>query len=248
MSAIFVAGTGTDVGKTHLCGLLLGFLHQRGIDAGYQKWVATGPESPPADLEACLRLAGLPLVPELAGNQVVYSFALPASPHLAAERAGKAIDPELIRAKYAEALSLHELLIVEGVGGLMVPLNRELLLADLLQELKIPTLIVARSGLGTINHTLLTLEALRHREIPVLGVVFSDAESAEDELLVEDNMRTIAAMGQVRVFGRLPRWVDPARARAGFIPVGLTIAKILGLCSDAFREAGSSPCPESDPR
>ena len=84
MSAIFVAGTGTNVGKTHVCGLLLDFFQKNGCRAGYQKWVATGPEFPPADLQACLGMAGLPLVPELVSSQVVYHFALPASPHLAA--------------------------------------------------------------------------------------------------------------------------------------------------------------------
>jgi len=229
MSAIFVAGTDTNVGKTHVCGLLLDFLRKNGSDAGYQKWAATGPEFPPADLEECLRIAGLPFVPELVSSQVVYHFALPASPHLAAEQQGAVIDPALIRARYQEMLARHELLIVEGVGGLLVPLNRELLLVDLLGELKIPTLIVARSGLGTINHTLLTLEALRHRGIPVLGVVFSDATDEEDELLVADNMRTIAEMGRVQVFGRLRRCVDPAQARLDFVPVGKAIAEALRL-------------------
>ncbi|OGR00060.1 MAG: dethiobiotin synthase [Deltaproteobacteria bacterium RIFOXYD12_FULL_55_16] len=229
MSAIFVAGTDTNVGKTHICGLLLDFLRKKGLAAGYQKWVATGPESPPADLAACLKMARLPLAPELLPSQVVYHFALPASPHLAAERAGEVIKPELIRARYQEMLARYELLIVEGVGGLMVPLNRELLLVDLLRELKIPTLLVAKSGLGTINHTLLSLAALRHRDIPVLGVVFSEAALAEDELLVEDNMRTIAEMGKVRVFGRLRRCPDPAQARADFVPVGLAMVETLGL-------------------
>ena len=119
--------------------------------------------------------------------------------------------------------------MVEGVGGLMVPLNRELLLVDLLRELKISTLVVARSGLGTINHTLLTLEALRHRGIPVLGVVFSDAVPDEDELLVEDNMRTIAEMGRVLVFGRFRRCVDPAQARLDFVPAGKAIVEALSL-------------------
>lgn len=227
MNAIFVAGTDTNVGKTHVCGLLLDFLRKEGVKAGYQKWAATGPESPPADLKACLGMAGIPLEPELVGSQVVYHFALPASPHLAAEQEGKRVDPELIRQKYQEMSARYELLVIEGVGGIMVPLNRELLLVDLLQELKIATLVVAKSGLGTINHTLLTLEGLRQRGIPVLGVVFSDGASDEDDLLAEDNMRTIAKIGQVRVFGRLRRSPDPVEARAAFVPVGRAIALAL---------------------
>ncbi|MFA6465377.1 MAG: dethiobiotin synthase, partial [Desulfurivibrionaceae bacterium] len=84
-----------------------------------------------------------------------------------------------------------------------------------------------RSGLGTINHTLLTLEALRHRDIPVLGVVFSDGGPEEDTLLVEDNMRTVAEMGRVRFFGRLHRCVDPGKARLDFVPVGKAISEAL---------------------
>jgi dethiobiotin synthetase len=227
MNAIFVAGTDTNVGKTHVCGLLLDFLRKEGVKAGYQKWAATGPEFPPADLKACLGMAGIPLEPELVGSQVVYYFALSASPHLAGEQEGKRVDPELIRQKYQEMSARYELLVIEGVGGIMVPLNRELLLVDLLQELKIATLVVAKSGLGTINHTLLTLEGLRRRGIPVLGVVFSDGASGEDDLLAEDNMRTIAEIGQVRVFGRLRRSPDPVEARAAFVPVGRAIALAL---------------------
>ena len=233
--ATFVAGTDTNVGKTHVCGLLLDFLSKKGLAAGYQKWVATGPESPPADLVECLRIAQLPLLPHLISSQVVYHFALPASPHFAAEQTGAQVDPELIRIRYQEMLACHELLIVEGVGGLLVPLNRELLLVDLLRELKMPALVVARSGLGTINHTLLTLEAMRHRDIPVLGVVFSDAASDEDLLLAEDNMRTIAEMGQVQVFGRLRHYPDPAQARLDFVPVGMAIAEALEVSDHRAR-------------
>lgn len=223
MSAIFVAGTGTDVGKTYLCGLLLDFLLKEGVKVGYQKWAATGPENPPADLAQCLGMAGVPLVPELVSSQVVHHFKLAASPHLAAEQEGRIVEPELIRKKYQEMRVLYELLLVEGVGGVLVPLRRDLLLIDLLAELKIPTLVVAKSGLGTINHTLLTLAALRQREIPVLGVVFSDSSPAEDALLVADNLRTIAEMGQVAVLGRLPYSPDPDIAKQGFVPIGQAI-------------------------
>jgi len=223
MSAIFVAGTDTNVGKTHVCGLLLDFLFKQGIKAGYQKWVATGPEYPPSDLVECLRVAGRSVDPDAVEWQVPYHFSLAASPHLAAEQEGACVDPALIRKKYQEMVARHELLVVEGVGGLMVPLRRDLLFVDFLGRLKIPTLLVARSGLGTINHTLLSLAALRERKIPLLGVVFSDAAPSPSELLVEDNLRTIAEMGRVSVFGRVPYSPEIDQSKDCFAPIGQTI-------------------------
>ncbi|OGQ94616.1 MAG: dethiobiotin synthase [Deltaproteobacteria bacterium RIFOXYD12_FULL_57_12] len=205
MGSIFVGGTDTSVGKTLVCGLLLAYLRKQGIEAGYQKWVSTGDTTGAADLDFCLSTAGMTAVPEEIDLQVPYRFSFPASPHLAAELEGKTVDPEIIVDRWRRLRARYDILLVEGVGGLLVPLRRDLLLADLLARLVMPTLIVARSGLGTLNHTLLTLEALRTRAVPILGVVFSDAESQEDQMLVADNMRTIAEIGRVEVFGRLRR-------------------------------------------
>ena len=108
-----------------------------------------------------------------------------------------------------------------------MPLTRQLLLLDLVAELKLPTLLVARSGLGTINHTLLSLEALRRREIPLLGVVCSDEEPEPPELIASDNLATIAALGRTRVFGRLPRCRQSAAAHAAFAPIGAGISAAL---------------------
>jgi dethiobiotin synthetase len=104
---------------------------------------------------------------------------------------------------YSKICKNHDTVIVEGVGGLMVPLRRDLLLADLLARVRIPTIIVARSGLGTLNQTLLTIEALRTRDIPIIGLLFTDSAD-EDEIIATDNMRTIAESGRVEVLGRLP--------------------------------------------
>lgn len=226
--AIFVAGTDTDVGKTWICGLLLAYLREQGLEAGYQKWVATGPEFPPTDLRHCLNTAGMTLEPEQVKAQVPFHFVFPASPHLAAEQEGRVVDPRIIRQRYDELCAVHAPLVVEGVGGVMVPLNRELLLIDLLAELRIPTLLVARSGLGTINHTLLTVEALRRRHIPLLGVVCSDAQEAVgDARIMADNLRTIAEMGKLPVFGHLPHRTDPVMAKALFAPIGQAILSCL---------------------
>ncbi|MDA8164914.1 MAG: dethiobiotin synthase [Desulfobacteraceae bacterium] len=226
-SALFVTGTDTDVGKTFVCGLLLGYLRGEGIAAGYQKWVSTGGEGLPADLAACLEAAGLPVAEAVPELQTPYRFRLPASPHLAAEAEGRSIEPDLILARFRELAARHPVLIVEGVGGLLVPVRRDLLLANLLARLALPTLVVARSGLGTLNHTLLTLEALRARAVPVLGVVCSDSGHDEDERIAADNLRTIADMGKVTVFGRLPRCRTAAEAAIAFRPVGDAIRKVL---------------------
>ena len=223
-NTIFVTGTDTSVGKTYFSAMFLNFLKSRNMRAGYQKWVATGAEAGlPEDLSLCLEAAGISPDPELLVQHVPYSFGFPASPHLAAEMENRNVDAEIIIQNYRNLADSYELLVVEGIGGIMVPLRRDLLLADLLARVRARTLVVARSGLGTLNHTLLTLEALRNREIPVLGVVFSDPEKEEDERLVQDNMRTVSEIGLVRVFGRLKRMQDAEEARIAFMPVGQAI-------------------------
>ena len=227
-NSLFVAGTDTSVGKTYVCARLLEFLKIKGIQAGYQKWVATGGAAGvPEDLALCLNAASIAPTPELAEQQVPYHFRFPASPHLAAEMENRSVDPEVIAENYKTLAAKYEWLIVEGVGGIMVPLRRDLLLADLLARMQPRTLLVARSGLGTLNHTLLTLEALRNRHIPVLGVVFSDPDGQEDERVVQDNMLIIEEIGLVKVFGRLRRQQNDVTARSAFMPVGQAILEQL---------------------
>ena len=223
-NTLFVTGTDTSVGKTFVCARLLEFLKNRNIHAGYQKWIATGTDAGlPEDVRLCLGAADI--IPEAEDIEQLapYCFRFPASPHLAAEMEDRAVEPEVIIENYQKLAARYEWLIVEGVGGVMVPLRRDLLLADLLAQLHPRTLVVARSGLGTLNHTLLTLEALRKRKIPVLGIIFSDSGKQEDERLVQDNMRTIEEIGLVRVFGRLQRYQDTEKSQAAFMPVGQAI-------------------------
>ena len=216
--SLFVAGTDTDIGKTFICTLLLRYLREQQVEAGYQKWVSTG-GAEPQDLLTCLQGAGVDYSLALLDLLVPYRFGYPASPHYAAELEGREIDPDHILRQFEELRERYELLVVEGVGGLCVPLRRDLLLIDLLARQPMPTLLVAKSGLGTLNHTLLSLEALRQRRIPVLGVVCTDNEPGLDGELVADNLRTIGEMGQVTVFGRV-RWSPLAEACAGFGEIG----------------------------
>jgi dethiobiotin synthetase len=221
---LFVAGTDTSVGKTYVCGRLLEYAKAKNIQAGYQKWVCTGGEGDvPEDLQNSLQVAGLQVDSERINDQVPYSFRFPASPHLAAAMEGREIDPDVIIHKCNTLAKEHDWLIVEGVGGLLVPLRQDLLLADLLGQLQPWVLLVARSGLGTINHTLLSIEALHSRKIPILGVVFSDAEQEENKTIISDNQKIIQKIGRVKVFGRLRREADTALSREDFAPIGAAI-------------------------
>ena len=227
-NTLFVTGTDTSVGKTYVCARLLEFLTKKGVHVGYQKWVATGADAGlPEDLALCLSAAGIVPTPESVEQQAPFRFRFPASPHLAAEIENREVDPEVIIENYVSLAAKYEWLIVEGIGGIMVPMRRDLLLVDFMARLQPRTLVVARSGLGTLNHTLLTLEALRKRQISVLGVVFSDSKEQEDEMLVQDNMRTIEETASVRVFGRLRRKANKEKEENSFMPVGQAILEQL---------------------
>jgi dethiobiotin synthetase len=142
------------------------------------------------DSEAVHRLGRLPpdrILPE------TYRLQTPASPHLAARLDHVEIETGRLMLPVTDGP-----LVIEGAGGLLVPLTEAEVFADVFSRWQIPVILCARTALGTINHTLLSLEALRSRSIPVLGVAFIGDEQAETQ-------RIIAAMGQVRILGRLPR-------------------------------------------
>jgi len=186
---IVVTGTDTDIGKTVFAAGLtaaLGARYWKPVQAG----LADGSDA------ASVVTLGVPadhVLPE------AYRLTTPCSPHLAAEIDGATIDPDLLALPQVDGP-----LVAEGAGGVMVPVTRELIFADLFARWGKPIVLVARTGLGTINHSLLSIEALRSRGVPILGIAFvGDA--------VEDSEATIAALGKVRRLGRLPR-LDPLNA------------------------------------
>jgi len=198
--AIVVTGTDTDVGKTVLAAALVAAL-----DGYYWKPVQAGLDGE-TDAEIVQRLSGMPSGRVL---QEVYRLTTAASPHLAAERDGIEIDFEgLVK---APILTQDHAVIIEGAGGLLVPLNRSLLQIELFARWGAPVVLVASTRLGTINHSLLSVEALKRRQIPLLGIAFVGDENADSE-------RTITDMGGVRHLGRLPRLdpLDGASLRAAF--------------------------------
>jgi dethiobiotin synthetase len=189
MTTLIVTGTDTGIGKTVFAAALTGALGAR-----YWKPVQAGPdEDGGTDALRVARLAGI------AAERVhpeAYRLATPCSPHRAAEIDGVEIDPARLLLPEGEGP-----LVVEGAGGVLVPLTRRWLYADQFAAWGAATVLVARTALGTINHTLLSLEALRARGVPVLGVAFVGDENPDTEA-------TIAEMGQVTRLGRLPL-LDP---------------------------------------
>jgi len=184
--SFFVTGTDTGVGKTVLSALLCA-----AFDAAYWKPIQTGSDEG-TDRQTVARLAQLSpekLVPE------AYCFRPPVSPHLAAERAGMEIQLEKIQLPArVDAAGF----IVEGAGGVLVPINGTQFMTDLMKHLGLPALLATRGSLGTINHTLLSLQALRSAGVAVAGVVMIGEENA-------DNRRAIERYGKVRVAGTIPQ-------------------------------------------
>lgn len=192
MSArLIVAGTDTGIGKTVIAAALTGAL-----DGCYWKPVQAG-LSGETDSDVVRKLSGVDgerILPE------VYRLNTPASPHLAAERDGVEIDIDRLLAPKATRP-----LVIELAGGLMVPLTRRTLQIDVVARWDAPVVLCAPTRLGTINHTLLSLAALRARDIPVLGIAFVGDAAADSE-------RTISEFGEVRLLGRLPH-LDPLNAQ-----------------------------------
>jgi len=192
VSAIVVTGTDTDVGKTVFAAALT-----RALGARYWKPVQAGTDDG-TDRMRVARLAGIAddrLLPE------AYALATPCSPHRAAELDGVTIDPDRLALPAADGA-----LVIEGAGGVLVPIVGGFTYGDLFARWAVPVVLVARTALGTINHSLLSIEALRARGVPIRGVAFvGDA--------VPDSEATIVRLGKVRRLGRLPR-LDPQTPEA----------------------------------
>ena len=219
MRGLFVTGTDTGVGKTVVAAALVAALHARGVPVRALKPLITGLDDPPdavwpPDHELLARASG-----QHPDDVKLLGYGPAVSPHLAAELAGEPVrtaelERDLLAA--ADGDGDGELLVVEGVGGLLVPIAPGYDVRDLAGALGLPVVVVARRGLGTINHTLLTLEAARSAALRVAGVVLNPWPAAPDAI-EHSNRETIERLGGVRVSG-LPELEAPdpdALAAAG---------------------------------
>ncbi len=212
--ALWVTGTGTDVGKTVVVAGLAAAAIAAGLRVAVTKPVQTGASRLDGDLGEVNRLApglaGLP--PELA---CPYAFPLAASPHLSAEAAGEEIDPVRILSALAaiRAVAGLDLVLIEGAGGIMVPLRRDLLQRALMGQTRAPAILVAAAGLGTINHSLLSAEALRAGGIALAGFILNRMPGLPG-LVEQDNRRHLEATLGAPLLAVVPDGPDPAAAVA----------------------------------
>jgi dethiobiotin synthetase len=202
---LFVTGTDTGVGKSIITGALAGLFRKQGINVGVMKPVETGclhddGSFLPADGQFLKDMSGSDAPLE---EIVPYQLKEPLAPSVAAERQGMNIDINHMVKKFEDLSLHHDLMLVEGAGGLFVPLFQKVFFIDLVKRFQLPLLIVSRATLGTINHTLLTLRAALTEKVPVAGIVI-DNLSPERSVASETNPEVIARLVDVPVWGIVP--------------------------------------------
>ncbi len=212
MRGLFVTGTGTEVGKTVVAAAIARTAGAEGARVAAFKPAVSGLDDhrlAPEVWESAGELPDHVLLRLASGSSqgdeeiAPYRYGPPVSPHLAAELAGESIDPDRLRGAALEATENADLLVCEGVGGFLVPLTTDYLVRDLAQDLALPVVIVASPELGTINHTLLTLQAVRAAGLEVAAVVLTPWPE-EPSAMERSNLNTIARLGSVEL-ETLPR-------------------------------------------
>lgn len=232
MKSIFVTATDTGVGKTFVSTCLLAFCAERGIKLLPMKPFECG-DSSPRDSQRLWQASGQTgLPPPWACS---YYFKAPQAPSQAARKENRGVDLQRVFDDFQHAKTQSPAILVEGCGGLLVPLRPEdpkYTVAHLAQDLKLPLLVVARAGLGTLNHSLLTLSAAHAAGLSVLGIVLNHPTApAGDDPSIEDNAKTLHQITGVPVWGPLPHVAGGDPAQALKLPIFREILeKILAMC------------------
>ncbi len=202
---LFITGTDTGVGKTIVTGGLAAILRERGVAVGVMKPAETGCALAdgnliPSDAAFLRTMSG---VQDPLETVVPYRFREPLAPAVAAELEGVHISTHKLVEHFKEISARYDFTLVEGAGGLLVPLKEGFLMLDLIKLLKLPVLIVARADLGTINHTLLTVRCARHEKVPIAGIVLNTL-SSKKSIAVKTNRNVIAGLTDVPIWGVIP--------------------------------------------
>lgn len=226
--AVFITATGTDVGKTYVTALIVKRLREAGINAGYYKAALSGAEERdgklvPGDADFVARASGMTEPPE---SLVSYIYKNPLSPHLAAQIEGNPPELDAIKRDFAAALKKYDYLCVEGCGGIVCPIRwdeRKIMLEDIIKACGLAVVIVAPSGLGSINSAVLTVEHARAAGIEVRGIIMNGYD--ETQLMHRDNKYMIEALTGVQV---------AACVKRGCAELNVPVEELCGL----FKEAG----------
>lgn len=201
---VFITGTDTGVGKTLVSAALALALKKQGYTTGVMKPIETGTAAALSDAQ---RLRSVIDSEEQLGAVCPYQFALPLAPLAAAQAERQTINPETIRRVYRLLADRYDYTVVEGIGGVLVPVTSATDVADLIVHLKLPAVVVGRSGLGGINHARLTIEALRRKKIPIVALVLNQTQPARSKLARIQERTTVELLRKqagVPVLGPLP--------------------------------------------
>jgi dethiobiotin synthetase len=206
----FITGTDTGVGKTHVTALLLAEFRRRGLRAGAMKPISCGRDGRrDAEQYAALMNHEQPL--DLL-NPIYLRH--PLAPLVAAKLERHRIDLRLIRASYSQLTTHYSPVFVEGAGGLLVPIKHDYFVADLARDLDLPLIIVARLGLGTINHTLLTIRQAQANGLKIAGIIFNDTVGGRRGLAERTNMENAPVLFRLPILGVVPHGARRARSAA----------------------------------
>jgi len=205
LKSVLITGTDTGVGKTIVCRHLAAYMQSKGVNVITQKWVQTGCDQDDDIKDHMLKpLPAWNRVQNIDTLRTPYRLKYPASPHFAASLEGVEIDIKVIEESHALLCKNFDLVLVEGSGGVLVPLTEKILLADLAARLKMAVVLVVSNKLGCINHALLSIEALRVRGIPILGSIFNRMDENGNEIILRENLRIISLIAGVSVIGEMP--------------------------------------------
>jgi dethiobiotin synthetase len=206
MKGIFITGTDTGVGKTVVAAALACYLRSAGLNLGVMKPILTGCGSTRSrrlkgDTRLLMQAAG---VKDPVKWVTPYCLREPLSPWAASRMEGIKIRPSVLLKAYRELCRRHDLMVVEGIGGLAVPITEDMNVVDLVLEFELPLLVVTRPDLGTLNHTLLTLDYAKARKVPVKGIVINQSVKRRIGLAEKTNPAVLAAFCKVPVLGNIP--------------------------------------------
>ena len=210
---IFITGTGTEIGKTVIAGGLAASLKQAGMNVGVMKPISTGDRADAQFLKHAAQVDD-----ELSSINPIY-LRHPLAPSVAARMEGRDIDVSCVETAFAELQQKYDFVIVEGVGGIAVPIQDDFLVVHLIKRLQLPILIVAQVGLGTLNHTLLTVAYARQFELQIAGIVLNGLCAETAGLAEATNPVEIENLTGVPVIGVVPyeKQLDTAQPDVTFL-------------------------------